>query len=180
MRSQRPTPDQANEYYFTYIDKVPDGDVVEQLAHQIIETRALLDSMSEEQGRHRYESGKWSVKEVLGHLADVERVFAYRALAFSRGDTQPIPGMDQDRWIDAGGFHDLPVAEVVADLVAVRSSTLTLFGAFSDEQWCRRGTASDVEFQAGAIAWIIAGHELHHRGVLVDRYGLGGRVASPD
>ncbi|MFQ5526462.1 MAG: DinB family protein [Thermoanaerobaculia bacterium] len=173
MRSRRPTPDDAADYYFTYIDKVPDGDVVEQLAAQLVETRAMLDSLTEERGAHRYEPGKWSVKEVLGHVADAERVFAYRALAFSRGDAQPIPGMDQDEWTEGAGFGGRPVAEVVANLVAVRQSTVTLFRSLSEEQWLRRGIASNVEFQAGAIAWIIAGHELHHRAVLVDRYGIG-------
>jgi uncharacterized damage-inducible protein DinB len=174
MRTQRPTRDDANEYYFTYIDKAPDGDIVEQLATQMVETRAMLDSLSEERAGYRYEPGKWSVKEVLGHVADAERVFAYRALAFSRGDAGPIPGMDQDEWSAGAGHDDLSFGEVMADLVAVRAGTVSLFRALTDEQWKLRGTASGFEFQAGAIAWIIAGHELHHRGVLVDRYRISG------
>ncbi len=173
MRTRRPTPADANEYYFTYIGKVLDGDVVERLASQIADTRAMLDSVSEEQASYRYASGKWSVKEVLGHLADTERVFAYRALAFSRGDTEPIPGMDQDKWNAAAGFDELPVGEIVGQLAAIRAASVSLFRSLTDEQWRRRGTASGFEFQAGAIAWIIAGHELHHRGVLIERYGLG-------
>lgn len=173
MRTRRPTSSEANDYYFTYIDKVPDGDVVIRLRQQIIETQELLESVSDEQGDFRYASGKWSVKEVLGHLADTERVFTYRALAFSRGDATPIPGMDQDDWITGGRFDDLSIEEVVGDLVAVRGATSTLFEGLSDEQWQRRGVASGFEFQVGAIAWIVAGHELHHRGVLVERYGVG-------
>ena len=173
MRTRRPTTAEAAEYYFTYIGKVPDGDVVDYLGKQIVETRALLDSVDEEHASFRYQPDKWSVKQVVGHLADTERVFAYRALAFSRGDQQPIPGMDQDVWIEAARFDELPLSAVLADLVAVRESTLTLFRGLSQVQWLRRGTASDVHFQTGAIAWIIAGHELHHRGVLGERYGIG-------
>lgn len=173
MRTQRPTTAEAAEYYFTYIGKVPEGDVLEHLEEQIAETRALLQPVEEKQANSRYQADKWSVKQVVGHLADTERVFAYRALAFSRGDQQAIPGMDQDRWIEAARFDELPLSAILADLVAVRYGTLTLFRGFSQEQWMRRGTASDVPFQAGAIAWIIAGHELHHRGVLEARYGIG-------
>ncbi len=173
MRTQRPTAAEAAEYYFTYIGKVPDGDVLEHLEKQIVETRAVLDSVDETQASFRYQADKWSVKQVVGHLADTERVFAYRALAFSRGDPQAIPGMEQDRWMEAARFDELPLSVILADLAAVRESTLTLFRGFSREQWLRRGIASDLPFQAGAIAWIIAGHELHHRGVLEDRYGIG-------
>lgn len=174
MRSQRPSAAQAAQYYFTYIDKVPEGDVVEHLEKQIVETCALLGSIDEERASFRYQPDKWSVKQVVGHVADAERVFAYRALAFSRGDEQAIPGMDQELWIDASRFDELPFSTVLADLVAVRESTLTLFRSLSEKQWQRRGTASEMEFQTGAIAWIIAGHELHHRGVLDERYGIGG------
>lgn len=173
MRTQRPTTAEAADYYFTYIGKVPDGDVLEQLANQIVETQALLGTVGEERAGYRYEPGKWSIKQVVGHLADTERVFAYRALSFSRGDQGPIPGMDQDRWIEGGRFDELSLASIVEDLVAIRGSTLTLFRGFSEEQWNRTGTASDLPFQAGAIAWIIAGHELHHRGVLETLYGVG-------
>lgn len=172
MRDRRPTTAEAAEFYFTYIDKVPDGDVVEGLERQMVETRALLASVDEERALYRYEPGKWSVKQVVGHLADTERVFAYRALACSRGDAQPIPGMDQEEWMAGARFDELPWVAVQADLVAVRQSTLTLFRGLSEEQWLRRGTAWGVEFQAGAVAWFIAGHELHHLGVLAERYGI--------
>ncbi len=173
MRRQRPTAAEVAEYYFTYIDKVPDGDVLEHLEKQIVETRALLEPIDETRASLRYQADKWSVKQVVGHLADTERVFAYRALAFSRGDPQAIPGMDQELWMNQSRFDELPLSAILADLVAIRESTLTLFRGFSEEQWLRRGTASEVPFQAGAIAWIIAGHELHHRSVLEERYGIG-------
>lgn len=173
MRTQRPTTAEVAEYYFAYIGKVPDGDVITHLASQIVETRSLLDGVDEERARHRYQPGKWSVKQVVGHLADTERVFAYRALSFSRGDQGPIPGMNQDAWIEGARFDELPLAAIVEDLVAIRASTLTLFRGFSEQQWRRPGTASGLPFQAGAIAWIIAGHELHHRGVLETLYGVG-------
>lgn len=174
MRTQRPTSADAAEYYFTYVDRVPDGDVVEQLRNQIIETQALLSSIDENRAGFRYQADKWSVKQVVGHIADAERVFAYRALAFSRAEQQAIPGMDQDLWMTASRFDELSFPAILGDLVAIRESTVTLFRDFSEKQWQRRGMASEVEFQAGAIAWIIAGHELHHRSVLEKRYGLGG------
>ena len=139
MRDQRPTRADAVDYYFTYIGKVPDGDVVEQLASQIVDTRAMLDSLDDERAVHRYEPGKWSVKEVLGHMADAERVFAYRALAISRGDTQPIPGMEQDDWNRAAGWDAVPVGEIVANLAAIRAGTVALFRSMTEEQWRRRG-----------------------------------------
>lgn len=172
MRTQRPTAAEAEEYYFTYIDRVPDGDVVEELERQIVETRAILEPLDEGRSRLRYKSDKWSVKQVVGHVADAERVFAYRALAFSRGDLQAIPGMDQEIWMNGSRFDEQLFSDVLEDLVAIRRSTVTLFRALSDKQWQRRGKASDVWFQTGAIAWIIAGHELHHRGVLEERYDL--------
>ena len=180
MRSQRPTTAEADDFYFTYIDKVPNGDIVSRLESQFVETRSLLSSVDEERAGHRYQPGKWSVKQVVGHIADTERVFAYRALSFSRGDGSPIPGMDQDHWMEGARFDEMPLAAIVEDLAAIRASTLTLFRGFSQEQWLRRGTASGFRFQAGAISWIIAGHELHHRGVLEERYGIGtGRLARP-
>lgn len=173
MRDKRPTQADADQFYFTYIDKVPDGDVVEQLAKQMPKTRELLSGVDEKKASYRYEQQKWSVKQVLGHLADTERMFSFRALAFSRGDSQALPGMDQDAWIAGARFDELSLADIVADLTAIRAATCTLFKGLSDEQWQRRGSASGFEVQVGALAWIIAGHELHHRLVLEDRYGLG-------
>jgi len=172
MRVQRPARADVSDDYLAYIDRVPDGDIIARLASQIVDTRAMLDSLTEDRAALSYAPGKWSVREVLGHIVDTERVFAYRALAFSRADRQPIPGMDQDAWAAAAGYDGLALPEILANLVAVRAATVTLFRALTDEQWRRRGIASGFEFQAGAIAWIIAGHELHHRGVLVERYGL--------
>lgn len=173
MRSQRPTATDAPEAYLPYIDRIEGDDIIEQLAKQMVETRARLSSVDDERAGFRYQPGKWSVKQVIGHLADCERVFAYRALAFSRGDQQAIPGMDQDAWMNAARFDEQTFPAVLADLVTVREGTLTLFQGLSDEQWRRRGTACDADFQVGAIAWVIAAHELHHRGVLEERYGIG-------
>jgi len=173
MRHQRPTAADAPESYLPYIDRVEGGDVIAQLAKQIDETGALLSAVDNERAGFRYEPGKWSVKQVVGHLADCERVFAYRALAFSRGDQHSIAGMEQDAWMNAARFDEQTFPAVVADLVAVRGATLTLFEGLSDEQWRRRGTACDAEFQVGAIPWIISAHEIHHRGVLRERYGVG-------
>ncbi len=172
MHATRPTPNDADAFYFTYIDQAPDGNVVELLDRQLDDTLALVAPLDEEGALYRYQPGKWSIKQVLGHLADAERVFSYRALAFSRGDTQPIPGMDQDVWIGGSRFDEIPVADLAAELRAVRHATVALLGSLSEDQWLRRGVASDCEIQVGALPWIIAGHEIHHRRVLADRYSL--------
>ena len=120
----------------------------------------------------RYQPGKWSVKEVLGHITDGERVFSYRALRFARADQTPIPGFDETKWVPAGHFDRRSLQDLVAEYEAVRAATLALFASFDDEALLRRGKANDAEVSVRALAHIIAGHELHHVGLLRERYGL--------
>ncbi len=160
------------EYLAGYIAPVPDGPILETLEREIGETAKLVERAGEARGGHRYAPGKWSVKEVVGHVADTERVFAYRALSFARGDATPLPGFEQDDWVAAGDAEARTVASLVAELRSVRAATLTLFAGFSDEAWGRSGTASGFPVPVVAFPWVIAGHELHHRRILVERYGL--------
>jgi hypothetical protein len=140
------------------------------LEEQAGSTAALLSSLTEEQGNHRYGPDKWTIKEVIGHLADTERIFAYRALRISRGDATPLEGFDQDGYVRMGGFNSLALASVAADFSAVRSSTLTLFRSLSEDAWARRGTANKNEVSVRALAFIAAGHELHHIDILKKKY----------
>jgi hypothetical protein len=176
MSAPAPARPESNEYaayYERYVSLVPEGEVVETLERQGAETLALLRSLPEERGAHRYEPGKWSVKQLVGHLNDGERIFSYRALAFARGDSQPLPGMEQDEWMAGVDFDARSLADLADEFEAVRRSTVLLFRHLSPEAWARRGTASDNEVSVRALAYIIAGHEVHHVRILRERYLRG-------
>jgi hypothetical protein len=160
----------AADYYFTYIDQVPGGDVMTVLENGVAETRRALSGLSEEQERHRYAPGKWTVREVLGHVVDAERVFGFRAFHMARGDAAPLPGMDQDVFAAAAGAADRPLADLLDELDVVRRGHLALFRGFGPEAWERTGVASGVPFRVRAIPFIMAGHEIHHRRVIQERY----------
>ena len=171
MHIAKPGPDEYFEYYGKYISLVGD-DALAALHAQGVSTPRLLSGVSEAQAMFRYEPGKWSVKEVLGHVIDGERVFAHRALRFARADRTPLPGFEENEWVPAAHFDRRPLPELVAEYSAVRAATLALLGSFDGEALTRRGTANDKEISVRALAHIIAGHELHHVGLLRTRYAL--------
>jgi hypothetical protein len=166
----RPDPSEYGAYYGRYISLVPDGPIVERLRDQIAETLALLRSLPEARGDHRYAPGKWSIKEMVGHIADSERVFSYRALRIGRGDETPLPGFEQNDYVNAGGFGARTLRHLVDELETVRRGTVLLLEGFDDAAMVRRGTASGFPVSVRALAYILAGHELHHRNVLKERY----------
>jgi len=166
----RPAAVEYAPYYGKYIDKVPEGDLLRTLEGQARETQALLAGLSEARALHRYAPGKWSIKEVIGHVSDAERVFSYRALRFARADATVLPGFDENAWVPAGNFDGRSLKELAAELDAVRRSTIALFRGLDAAALARRGTASDNAVSVRAIAWIIAGHERHHVGLLHERY----------
>jgi hypothetical protein len=169
----RPAPDEYGAPYAGYVSRLPpDADILAVLADQRDTTRARFVSLSEEQGRHRYAPGKWSVKEVMLHLSDVERIMAYRALRVARGDTTPLPGFDENAYTPLSGADAHSVTSLADELRTVRQATLSLFEHLPEESWTRRGTASGMPVSVRALAWIIAGHEQHHLAVLGERYGL--------
>jgi len=168
--SSRPSADEFAEYYGKYVVLPPEGSIVQILATQLPSTLALLTPLSEEAARHRYAADRWSIKEVIGHLTDTERVMSYRALRIARGDSTPLPGFDQDRFVASGEFDDRPLPHLLAELDSVRRATVLLFDGFSDGTWRRRGTASNQEVTVRALAYIIAGHEIHHREILRSQY----------
>lgn len=169
-RSTRPAPDEYAPYYGTYINKVAEGDVVRTLKAQVEVTLAGLRAIPESKGGHRYAAGKWSIREVIGHLADAERIFSYRALRFARADTTALPGFDENTFIANSRFDDRSLASLIEEFAAVRAASVTLFDALFPEEWTRHGTASGKEMSVRALAWVAAGHELHHLDVLKTRY----------
>jgi len=174
MRIPMPRPDEYAPYYGRYLALIEGDDVHAILAAQAVSTARLLAATDETRGLHRYAPGKWSVKETLGHIADAERVFAYRALRFARADRTELPGFDENAWVPAGEFDRRPLAELAAALAAVRAATLTMFEGLPPEALERRGIANGSPASVRALAAIIAGHERHHVGLLRDRYGLEG------
>jgi hypothetical protein len=166
----RPAPTDYAPYYGTYIDQVPEADVLALLARQIDDTVTLLRAVPRARWTHRYAPGKWSVSEVVGHLADTERIFAYRALRFARNDPTPLPGFDENQYVPPANFDARSLTDLADDLRTVRMASLALFRGLDDAALARRGTANKVEITVRAIPWIIAGHERHHVKVLKERY----------
>jgi hypothetical protein len=166
----RPASTEYAPYYAGYVAAVPDGDLLALLERQGAETVALLRSLTESEGAYRYAPDKWSVKEMIGHVIDAERVFTYRALRIARGDRTPMPGFDQDLWVRGSNAARRPLADLAAELEALRAASVALFRGLDDESLAQRGVASNFEVSARALAWIVAGHERHHRRVLHDRY----------
>ena len=166
----RPEPGEYNPYYDRYISLVPGTDILGTLDAQRRQTLLLLSGRDEPDGNFRYAPGKWTAKEVLGHVCDTERIFAYRALRISRGDQTPIEGFEQDDYVKNGPFTRMPLEEIVEDYIAVRRATLTLFRNLEESAWTRRGVANKNEVTVRALAYTIAGHELHHRRILEEKY----------
>lgn len=166
----RPVSSEYNPYFDRYIGLVPEGDILETLVHQHRGTVELLAGISEKASLYRYDSDKWTIKEVVGHMSDTERVMAYRLLCASRGDTSALPGFDQDIWVREAGINQIPFDQILSDFRMVRDATLSLTGTLSEDAWSRRGTVGEYPTSALALAYIIAGHELHHRTILQERY----------
>jgi hypothetical protein len=171
----RPEPGEYAPYFERYISLVPGADALASLDAQRRETLLLLSGRDESEGNFRYAPDKWSVKEVLGHVCDTERIFAYRALRIARGDETPLPGFEQDDYVRNGPFARVALAEIIEDYIAVRRATLTLLRNLDEAAWMRRGTASKNAVSVRAIAFTIAGHELHHRKVLEEKYFAASR-----
>ena len=166
----RPKPSEYAPYYERYVSRVPDGDIVRTLESQLEETLALIRGIPEARGDFRYAEGKWSIKELLGHVIDSERVFTYRALRFGRGDTTPLPGFEQDDFVRGADFSKRTLSDLADEYEHVRRATISLFASLDGGAWDRRGKANDTEVSVRGIAFIIAGHERHHVEILKTRY----------
>jgi DinB family protein len=169
-RTTKPAEGEFLPYYERYIALVPGGDVVSTLDRQMSETQALLSGLPASISTYRYAPDKWSVNEVIGHVIDSERIFASRALRFARNDPTPLPGFEQDDYVRNSRFDAYPIAELASELESVRRTTVFLFKHLEEPAWMRRGIANNAEVSVRALAYIIAGHELHHREMLLARY----------
>lgn len=168
--SRRPAAGEYGSYYQIYVTAVPDGDVREVLRDQRRELRALLHPVSESESLRRYAPDKWSIRELVGHMIDAERVFGFRLLHFARGGGGDIPGMDQDDWVRAARFDERSWEGLREEAWALRSANLASWDELSPEWLDRGGTASGQKVTARALLWILAGHERHHLEVLKERY----------
>jgi hypothetical protein len=166
----RPEPTEYTTYYDRYISLITGTDILGTLDSQRRQMLLLLCGREESEGNLRYAPDKWSVNEVLGHVCDTERIFAYRALRISRGDRTPIEGFEQDDYVRNAPFANRPLAEVIEDYIAIRRATLTLLRNLDEQAWLRRGIANKNEVSVRAIAYLTAGHELHHRRILEEKY----------
>ncbi|HEV7993272.1 MAG TPA: DinB family protein [Gemmatimonadaceae bacterium] len=172
--SVRPDASEYPPFYHGYVSAVPDGDLIALLREGGLAMRAVATQVPEERGGFRYAEGKWTIREVLGHMIDAERIFSYRALRIARGDTTPLPGFEQNDYVRTSGSDARTIASLVDELTAVRESSVHLFESLPDDAWARRGIASGKEVSVRALAYIVAGHARHHLTVLREKY-LAGR-----
>jgi uncharacterized damage-inducible protein DinB len=170
MTQKRPQQDEYTIAYAKYIDLVPSGDFLEILQDQRKELVEMLSPLTEQQADFRYAPGKWSIKEVLGHIIDAERIFGYRLLRFARADNTPLSSFEQDDYVKNGNFASRTLPDLLEEFSAVRQSTICLVRSLDHEAWLRRGIASQKEVSVFALGFIIAGHERHHRIILEKHY----------
>jgi hypothetical protein len=169
----RPMATESAPFYHGYIARVTGENISDQLADQSDEVEELFGSLDEQAALARYAPDKWSIKEILGHLTDAERIFSYRLLRISRGDRTPLPGFDEKAYVPAGRFDARPLGSLLGEFRSVRESTRRLIQGLPRDCWANQGEASGMPITARALAYIIVGHVAHHLGVLRDRYGLG-------
>jgi hypothetical protein len=168
---KRPENNEFSTFHAVYIQVVPDGDLIGILQQQLDNTILLLSDLTPEKAGFRYAPSKWSIKEVVGHMADTERILSYRLLRFARGDNNtPLAGFDEDAYVQGASFDSSSIADLLEDLIAVRKATFTLLKGITPEAFLRMGTSNQIVLSVRALAYIIAGHGLHHYNVLKERY----------
>lgn len=172
MTIERPGPGEHAPYYSLYIDRVPDGDVLQALEDQAGLVDARFRAFDEKGALHRYAPGKWSVKEVLGHVTDTERLFVYRALTFARNDRTELPGMDENAWVAGADFDRVPLTALLDEFGAVRRASVLLFRNSPAEVLSRQGVANGSAMSVRAVPWLLVGHVAHHLEVVEERYRM--------
>ena len=172
VRDVRPAPTEYAPWYAGYIGRVPDGDIVTLLQQGGEEMASALASIPDDRGDHRYAEGKWSVRTLIGHMIDAERIFAYRAMRIARGDSTPLPGFEENEYARTAGADARSIGGLASEMRVVREGTVRLFESLPDEAWTRSGTVNNAQVSTRALAWITAGHALHHLAVLEERYGV--------
>ncbi len=172
--SKRPLPTEYPASFAGYVDLVPEADVVGALGAQVEVLRQLAAAISPERETYAYAPGKWTIRQVVGHLGDVERVFSFRALCFARSDQTPLPGFDENAYVEHSRFNDTRLGELIEELVLLRSSNLKMLTSLSEAQWSATGVANGKSISVRALAYVMVGHVRHHVAMLRDRYGVGG------
>ncbi len=172
MTKQRPDETEYPPFYRNYVALVAGDDPVAGLRHETAHLHATLDAIPEAKGSHAYAEGKWTVKTLLGHMIDAERIFTYRALRLARGDTTPLAGFEENDYAKVAGSDTRTVADLVAELKDVRASSERLFASLPADAWARRGVVNNGGVSVRALGFITAGHARHHLNVLKDRYGV--------
>ncbi len=165
-----PEPDEYFAYYGGYVSLVESGTLLQTLHLRLDEAGSFYASIDPGRSLFRYADGKWSIREVLGHIIDTERIMSYRALSFARGDANALPGMDQDEFMRFSNFDGRDWTGMIDEFLALRRANILMFENLPDEAWSRRGVASDHEISVRALGYIVAGHEIHHSRVVTDRY----------
>lgn len=168
----RPEASEFAPFYSTYIGSVPDGNIVELMRQEGRDLAKTFADIPDSKGGHRYAEGKWSVREVLGHMIDAERIFTYRLLRIARGDETPLASFDQDAYVRTSGAESRTVAHLVKEMLAVRDSTVLMLESLSPNAWSQRGTASEKTISVRALAYVAAGHSRHHMRILHESYGI--------
>lgn len=166
----RPDSTEYAPYYEQYVSAVPDGDLIHILETQLETASTLFKAISDAQAINSYQPGKWTIKQVLRHIIDAERIFTYRALCFARGEHHELPSFDQDEYVRQSDCNEFPWHDLVEEFQHVRRATISLFRSLPPDAWFRRGVASKNEVTVRALAYITAGHERHHTDVIRTRY----------
>jgi uncharacterized damage-inducible protein DinB len=172
MKSMLPARDEYADPYHAYVQLVPEDDVIEAMAEQSAETQRVLTRIDEKSSLRRYAEGKWSIRELVGHVVDSERIFSYRALAIARGEQNALPGYEENDYAKNANFDAWSLAELAESYALVRKTNIIFFRNLDETAWGRRGIASDWPVTVRALAYITLGHERHHMGVLRDKYGV--------
>jgi uncharacterized damage-inducible protein DinB len=168
----RPTPTDYAPPHAGYVDLVDEEDILSAMQEQSSQTQKLLASLDEQRATYRYGEGKWSIKEVIGHIVDAERIIGYRALAVARGDTQPLPGFDENSYVQNASFDAWKLGDLAEEYALVRRSNIVFFQNLPPEAWDRRGIANQHPVSVRGLAYVIVGHERHHLQVLRDKYNV--------
>jgi DinB family protein len=170
--SDRPAPTEYASFFAGYVNLVPETEILPVLAAQVAEIRRLAGTVPAERESFRYAPGKWSIREILGHISDGERVFGYRAFCISRGEQAPLPGFDENDYIAESAYDTQTLAELVDDFAGLRGANLAVLGRLDPARWARVGNANGAPVSVRALAYVMAGHARHHIGVLKARYGV--------
>jgi len=168
----RPSDTEYAAYFSRYVTLVPEPDILTVLVRQPADLSKILATVSAERERFRYAAGKWSIREVAGHLIDAERVFGYRAFCISRGERVSLPKFDENAYVAESRYDEYLLGDLLAEFALVRNTNLAFLSHLMDQEWTRIGSASNIPVSVRALAWIMAGHVRHHCNVLQEKYGV--------